>query len=520
MRANPLSGSTMTRRSGLLLLALAAPCVTLAAGWFHPAGAQPLTWTQHGTVAQGSQFDAAPGPEGHVHLISSRYYVFDSSGAVLADEDPGDGHQGELDFPPAIAVGDDGSVHVVTRHDGDFEGGNDIRYRRRSAGGSWDRDYLVGLRERRNYVVGVAYVGGPVYLAYTRAGDNVWGDVRLWEAGESGATELGDIGGIWRADTGIRMRSNGDRLFLASGVPDPGGTAYLLHAQAGGGLVGELVANTWSHTSGSERRGFVDTYVDGVGHAHFTYGAYHEVYYNRYDPWGERVFGSDIRLGDGLGDWHMSAGLSAVGASDDGETVVAVMLVANGSQQASDSDLLWTYSLDSGQHWSEPEDLGVNTNGGEGRLMPRIAAVGNDFLLFYKDSGTGSISLMTMYVERDDDGDGYTSDVDCDDDDPAVHPGAAEECSDGVDNDCDGDVDGDDTDCGGADDDDTVGDDDDTADDDDDTAADDDAGHPPGGDGGCECGVVGRDGVQVSVAGLALLALFAVARRRTTTAGV
>ncbi len=502
-----------------LLTLLAVLGLLLSLGGSGAAVAQPLTWTQHGTITGGSQFDATTGPDGHVHLISDRYTVLDAGGNVLAEEDPADGHHGELDFPPAIAVGADGSVHIVTRHDGDFEGGNDIRYRRKSAAGVWDRDYLVGSRERRNYVVGVAQVGGPVYVAYTRAGDNVWGDVRLWEAGEHGATELGDIGGIWRADTGIRMRSNGDRLFLASGVPDPGGTAYLLHAQAGGDLVGELVANTWSHTSGSERRGFVDTYVDGQGHAHFTYGAHHEVYYNRYDPWGERVYGSDIRIGDGLGDWHMSTGLSAVGASDDGETVVAVMLLANGSQQASGSDLLWTYSLDSGQHWSEPADLGVDTNGGEGRLLPRIVAVGNAFLLLYKDSSSGSIQLMTMYVERDDDGDGYTSDVDCDDDDPAVHPDAAEDCQDGIDNDCDGDVDGEDTDCGGADDDDdTAGDDDDTAGDDDTGVGDDDDSGPPGpgggGDGGCECGAASGRATATGMIPMGVLLALGILRRR------
>ncbi len=496
----------------LCLLLCAAPPMT--------AEAQPLEWTSHGTVAQGSQFDALRGPDGHVHLITSRYYVFDADGTLLGEEDPGDGHQGDLDFPPAIAVDDEGAVHIVTRHDGDFEGGNDIRYRRRAADGSWDRDYLVGSRERRNYVVGVTKVGARVIVSHTVAGGDVWGDVKLWEAGESGATALGSLGGIWRADCGIRMRTNGDRMFVASGVPDPDGRAYLLHADAGGDLTGTLAANTWEHHDGSGRRGFTDLRVDGQGQAHLTYGAQHTVHYNRYDAWGQRVFVDDIQIGSDLGDWHMSAGLSAVGASDDGETVVAVLLRSDGSQQASNSDLLWSFSLDGGEHWSDPEDLGVNTTGGEGRLMPRIVAVGNDFLLFYKDTGNGSISLMTMYVERDDDGDGYTSDVDCDDSDPTVHPGAVEDCEDGIDNDCDGDTDEEDTDCGGTGDDDTGGDDDTEEDDDtgdDDTAGDDDASGPGGGtNGGCECGVLAeaRSGHVYTGIVLAFITVLAIRRGR------
>jgi len=72
--------------------------------------------------------------------------------------------------------------------------------------------------------------------------------------------------------------------------------------------------------------------------------------------------------------------------------------------------------------------------------------------------------------EADDDADNWSICAnDCDDADPAVHPNVAEDCFDGVDNDCDGDVDEDDDECAG-DDDDTVGDDDD----DDDTMGDDD----------------------------------------------
>lgn len=54
-------------------------------------------------------------------------------------------------------------------------------------------------------------------------------------------------------------------------------------------------------------------------------------------------------------------------------------------------------------------------------------------------------------TDTDFDGDGYDSTLDCDDNNVDVYPGATEICDDGVDNDCDLDVDAADADCGGGD---------------------------------------------------------------------
>jgi MYXO-CTERM domain-containing protein len=189
----------------------------------------------------------------------------------------------------------------------------------------------------------------------------------------------------------------------------------------------------------------------------------------------------------------------------------------------------------------------------------RIEAVGGAVTAYYSDQESGSWSVAEVVLEYtdddplpagafglysyemgsnsalvgfrapalqllDEDGDGWVNDEDCQPDDAASNPDAAEDCDDGVDNDCDGAADGADTDCGGDDDDDTADDDDDDDDDtagdddtggDDDTAGDDDGDDDDndfvlvGGENGCACGLDrGPGGKNAAMAaGLALLAL-------------
>jgi len=362
-------------------------------------GQKTPVWTFHGRVADGGQIDALSGPDDRVHLLSSSYYQFDLNGRRLVNENIGDAKQGGMDFPPALAVDPQGNTHIITRHGGSSaNAGYDIRYRMRRAGGGWQDDFWIGSREKRNYVVGIAAPGvNDIYQHYTKAGSNVWGDIRIWKKNSASATSIGELADIWRADTDARMRGFAGRLFMVSGKCDGNGSAYFTFCNAGSTCFAELTNNIRSHSSGNGRTGAPDLYVDKQGNVHVTYGAEYEVYYNQYNKDQQLVFSQDKRIFTGLGGWHLNLGMSAIAASDDGTTIVAVALNPDGKTQgATNSELLWTYSTDGGSAWSTPDSLGVYTDGGEGRRRPRLVSVGNTFLLFYRNNTEGGISLATV----------------------------------------------------------------------------------------------------------------------------
>lgn len=75
--------------------------------------------------------------------------------------------------------------------------------------------------------------------------------------------------------------------------------------------------------------------------------------------------------------------------------------------------------------------------------VPMSYVMDQDFIVHYRtDDWTLTIrnkilALIDVLLTMDNDGDEYLEDVDCDDDDPEVYPGADEVCN-GTDDDCDG----------------------------------------------------------------------------------
>ncbi|WP_223892522.1 PKD domain-containing protein, partial [Sulfurovum sp. TSL6] len=357
-----------------------------------------LQWNFFASVAEGTQFDAEAGLDNLIHLISSSYYQLNLSGDIVVNESQGDEQQAMLTFPPAIAVGDDGSVHIVTRHNGSSTEGYDIRYSRRSAAGSWDSSYLFGGRVARNYVVGISWTDTDIIMSSTDASvDGLYGDIRLWKAGDSSASYLGALTGMWRADVDIRMHGQNNKIHIGAGKHNSSSAeVYYAQADIGTGLRDRLDSNTQIHNAGNVRRSFPDLAIDGQNNTHFVYGSESEVYYNKYNANGEKIFVSDKRIFDNLGTWHLSIGLSAVAVSDNGEFVVAVSLRAKGDIYADNCDVLWAYSTDGGASWSNPQDTGKNSDAGEGRRRPRLINIGDSFILLYGDSTVPGISMGVL----------------------------------------------------------------------------------------------------------------------------
>lgn len=360
------------------------------------------SWVHHGSVCSGGQLDAVPGSDGNIHVQSDRYYVITPDGTVANTPDMWmrDLHQGSMDFPPAIALGADGTAHTVQRGSGGWSDGYEL-FQRSCVGGVWNvRPY--GEIVPRNYVVGIAAAAdGSVYMHHTESLGNVWGPVHIYQRGESSAPKAGELTGIWRTDTDARMRAFGNTIYLVSGLCDSNGKATFTWATAGSTLVSQMTANKKTHQSGTGRRGFPDLYIDGTGNAHLTYGAYETIHYNRYSAGHARALANDVTVMDNLGEWHLSAGLSAVAASHSGDTVVVVGLRSDGSERASDCDILWSMSNDGGVSWSSAADLGKNTDAGEGRRRPRLVYLNGTFYLLYVDKNASGVSMASLTVAED-----------------------------------------------------------------------------------------------------------------------
>ena len=392
-------------RCALLSLVAAAAAVTpVRAASASFSKSEAITWSAPVAVAKGNQFDAAVGPDGSVHIIADEYVHYGPDlRKVLTSREIAAGQKGDLSFAPAIAVDTKGAVHVLTRHGGDFNTGHQIRYRRRSPRGVWNLDLEVGRPKGRNYVVAITTTPrGRVFVSHAWAvpGKDMVSYIDFYEIAEGAVRSCGTLEGRYhRADDRFRMRAVGPHhLHVVAGNPWPRGRVnYFVGAPAAGEVIPRQ-RHTFS--SGEGRKGQPYVYVDAIGTAHLTYGSKHQVWYNRLRADGTKLLGRDVLLADGLGDWHLSIGMSAVAGTDDGKGVVAVMLRSPGNKTASDAEILWCHSVDGGARWTAASPTGFKTGGGEGRKAPVLLAARNRAFLLYSSDRQVHLSHVALPLEQ------------------------------------------------------------------------------------------------------------------------
>jgi hypothetical protein len=81
--------------------------------------------------------------------------------------------------------------------------------------------------------------------------------------------------------------------------------------------------------------------------------------------------------------------------------------------------------------------IGQSLDTGVDILMPCVGSLGTGETV----SSTVIFTAVTSGPQVDDDGDGYSPPADCDDNDAEINPGASEVIGDGIDNNCDGQID-------------------------------------------------------------------------------
>lgn len=134
---------------------------------FVTASSGAPAWSFKETAISGGQMAAAVGLSGKIHVMGSRYHVVTHDGMVESSElFVQDANQGGMNFPPAIAVDPNGTVHIMARASSGFSNLT-LRYYRLPKSGSMT-NYLVGTPANRNYVVGVAATdANNAFMHYT-----------------------------------------------------------------------------------------------------------------------------------------------------------------------------------------------------------------------------------------------------------------------------------------------------------------------------------------------------------------
>lgn len=348
----------------------------------------------------GMNFDVEVAND-RIYIISDHYYEYNLEGEKYAENIlVNDIGQDMYDFCPALSLGSGGEVHVITRNGGSRSSGFNLAYSKKLPDGSWAvEENTVGVPVERNYAVDVVALegGGAVYAHGSRKTSDGFGTLSFYNLNGTGINPYGDLGGnyLYKDNSDFRMEQYQNTLYLASGKPDGEGTVYYMEGSIGASLTNNLSSGIITMDTGDSLSGQPDLRIDQTGNVFLTYGSDNTVLFNRYSGSGSDNV-ENKTIFDKLGNWKLNLGLSAIGISTDGETLLAVGLKTDGSVSASNCSLYYTYSLDGGDHWIYPLEIpGFITSGGEGRMRPRVRFYEGRFYIFFNNN-SGGIAVKTI----------------------------------------------------------------------------------------------------------------------------
>jgi hypothetical protein len=368
----------------------------------------------------------------------------------------------------SVALASDGTLYAAVKTSYDNSSYPKIALLVRRPGGSWDDLYEVDDAGTRPIVL-LNEVSGTVQVVYTSVDSSSGGDIVLRESPLS-RIRFGSVKTLMRRKlnnaTSTKQNWTDEVVVLAS----QGGSAYGVLITRDHAADAGCRDAPWNDEGISVDVLLADDFASGTGPFHYRDDAFAGTSNpahadGTYAP-GAGLEGGALRVVVGAKSTAMSGGWTApfqiTGTPAEITVQVRYRLIMDGTYESDEhADVL--LSVDGVLHGTPP-DTHLLRFAGDGhnpsaemdscwrthRSSPDLTDGSHELVIgVFNNKSTTSREVAELLIDKvavtalgpecpeDLDGDGFTCAVDCDDADPAVHPGAADRC-DGHDDDCDG----------------------------------------------------------------------------------